>query len=115
MNYSGINFDPSPAEKEKAVSDIPADKTREDQTLFNLNIMDVSAEEGEFPAEILNTTNSLLAGKNLFQRLEKISEISQALANPTLFTAASATEAAAAVRNGRRRPSTGGGTCCGAS
>ena len=78
-NYANIDVDPSPAEKQDPIEDIPSENQVEDLSLFDLNIATVGSQLGEFPASIANSVNTVLTGKNLFERLKELTETSQML------------------------------------
>jgi hypothetical protein len=82
-NYAAVKVDPVPAVDAPEVQELPPEAKAVDTTLFDMNILDVSSETGEFPAEIVNTCNALLGGKNLYERLQEITEFSNVLANPS--------------------------------
>lgn len=82
-NYAAVKVDPVPAVDAPEVQELPPEAKAPDTTLFDMNIVDASSEAGEFPAEIVNTCNALLGGKNLYERLQEITEFSNVLANPS--------------------------------
>jgi len=74
-NYAQLEFSPFIASQMRA---IPPLKKRPppDMDLFNLEMANITGEEGRFPADIQNTAQILFKGMNLYQRIKKISEIS---------------------------------------
>ena len=78
-NYANVDVDPTPAEKEAPIQDIPAEKQVSDLSLFDLNIASIGSELGEFPASITNSVNTVFKGKNFLERLKEMTETSQVL------------------------------------
>ena len=78
-NFANVDVDPTPAEKEAPIENIPAEKQVSDLSLFDLNIASIGSELGEFPASITNSVNTVFKGKNFLERLKEMTETSQVL------------------------------------
>ena len=81
-NYAELEFSPFIASQMKAIPNVRK-RPPPDMDLFNLEMGNITGEEGRFPADIQNTAKILFSGMNLYQRIKKISEISLKFAKPT--------------------------------